>query len=304
MKKIYALLIPALVAVLMAGCAKLHDFGDINLDPNKPSTPFTTYFFTQACKYVPIFVLRDATNGYDPWQQEWAGYLSESKNNQYGPLSTTSTFASGSYYLYPIKNLMKIVELNEDEEEKDKANVTAFGSANNQIAVAKTLMAFIYMTLSDIQGPIVLSEALQGVSQDNWKPKYDSQEDAYKQLDEMLTQAYSLFDESGDLNGDADVLFGGDVAKWKKFNASVRMLMAIKLSDVDPATGKSRFAAAYAHGGMTSAEDGLNYTYDDLNKNYLYYWVSPDNPSAGFNAVPNYFIVEEMKALKDARMFE
>ena len=304
MKKIYALLIPALVAVLMAGCAKLHDFGDINLDPNKPSTPFTTYFFTQACKYVPIFVLRDATNGYDPWQQEWAGYLSESKNNQYGPLSTTSTFGSGSYYLYPIKNLMKIVELNEDEEEKDKPNVTAFGSTNNQIAVAKTLMAFIYMTLSDIQGPIVLSEALQGVSQDNWKPKYDSQEDAYKQLDEMLTQAYSLFDESGDLNGDADVLFGGDVAKWKKFNASVRMLMAIKLSDVDPATGKSRFAAAYAHGGMTSAEDGLNYTYDDLNKNYLYYWVSPDNPSAGFNAVPNYFIVEEMKALKDPRMFK
>ena len=114
MKKIYALLIPALVAVLMAGCAKLHDFGDINLDPNKPSTPFTTYFFTQACKYVPLFVLRDADNGYDPWQQEWAGYLSESKNNQYGPLSTTSTFGSGSYYLYPIKNLMKIVELNEE----------------------------------------------------------------------------------------------------------------------------------------------------------------------------------------------
>lgn len=306
MKKIYVILTSILVATLfVVSCNKIKDFGDINLDPNKPSTPFTTYLFTESCKYVQQFVLRNATNGYDPWQQEWAGYLSESVNNQYGPLSTTSNFGCSTFYLRPIKNLQYIIEMNEDEEQQGMSNVAAFGSTNNQIAVAKTLMAFYYMTISDINGPIVISDAFKGASEDNWTPKYDTQEEAYTILDNTLKDAYAKFDETSSLDASADILYGGSIAKWKKFNASLRMLMAIKLSDVDPNTGKARFAAAYKDGGMTEVGDGLDYTYDLLNKNYLYYWCSTDpEAAAGFNAVPNYFIVEEMKALKDNRMFK
>ena len=270
MKKIYVILTSILVATLfVVSCNKIKDFGDINLDPNKPSTPFTTYLFTESCKYVQQFVLRNATNGYDPWQQEWAGYLSESVNNQYGPLSTTSNFGCSTFYLRPIKNLQYIIEMNEDEEQQGMSNVAAFGSTNNQIAVAKTLMAFYYMTISDINGPIVISDAFKGASEDNWTPKYDTQEEAYTILDNTLKDAYAKFDETSSLDASADILYGGSIAKWKKFNASLRMLMAIKLSDVDPNTGKARFAAAYKDGGMTEVGDGLDYTYDLLNKNYL-----------------------------------
>ena len=304
MKKIYAILTSVLVAAMFVTSCNVKDFGDINKDPNKPSTPFTTYLFTEACKDSWRFTLTTATNGYDPWLQEWTGYISESKNNQYGPLSTTSSYGVSGMYLYPLKNLNKIILMNEDPEQKDETNVAVLGTSANQIAAAKTLMAFFYMSISDIQGPIVISEAFKGASEDNWMPKYNTQKEAYTILDESLKEAYAMFDESGTLDGSADVLYGGDIAKWKKFNASLRMLMAIKLSDVDPAAGKSRFAAAYANGGMTSVADGLSWTYDDLNWNMLYYWVSPDYPSAGGTAVPNYFIVEEMKALKDPRMFE
>lgn len=228
MKKIYALLTSVLVAGLFVTSCNVKDFGDINKDPNKPSTPFTTYLFTESCKYVQQFVLRDATNAYDPWQQEWAGYLSESKNNQYGPLSTTSSFGCSTFYLRPIKNLEYIIQMNEDPEQSEESNVAVFGTSANQIAAAKTLMAFFYMTISDINGPIVISEAFKGVSDNNWQPKYDTQKQAYTILDESLKAAYAQFDESGSLSGAADILFGGDIAKWKKFNASLRMLMAIR----------------------------------------------------------------------------
>ena len=56
--------------------------------------------------------------------------------------------------------------------------------------------------------------------------------------------------------------------------------------------------------GVVCRSDLVADTYDDLNWNMLYYWVSPDYPAAGLNPVPNYFIVEEMKALEDPRMFE
>ena len=297
------LLTAAACAVTLSSCDKITDFGDINKSPNSPSTAFTEYLFSYACQYVPYFVLGSTTNGYDPWQQEWAGYLSESKNNQYGPLGTTIQYSASTFYLYPLKNLQMIVEMNEDADQKDNSNVKSFGSNANQIAAAKTLSAYYYMSLTDIYGPIILSEAFKGSSEDNWKPAYDSQESVYTQLDESLSAAYKQFDESESLSS-ADILYGGDIAKWKKFNASLRMLLAIKLCDVAPSVGKERFAAAYNDGGMESEADGFYYSYDDLTWNRLYYWCSPDYSAAGFNLVPNMFIVEQMKSLKDNRMFE
>ena len=304
MKKIYNIILSVLAVTFLFSACNVKDFGDINKDPNNPSTAFTNYLFTEACTYVPRFVLGNATNGYDPWQQEWTGYISESNNNQYGPLSTTVQWSDvGGVYLYALRNLNQIIEMNEDPEQKDLSNVGIFGSNDNQIAVAKTLSAFYYMSVTDIVGPIVMSEAFKGKSEDNWQPKYDPQDQVYKQLDDMLKDAYAKFDESEDLDGSADILYNGDVAKWKKFNASLRMLLAIKMCDVDPANGKARFAAAYADGGMESAADSFMYTYDDLTWNRLYYWVSPDYTGAGFTQVPNKFIVDQMKELKDDRMW-
>ena len=304
MKKLYSILLSVLTAAILFTACNKQEFIDLNKDPNNPSTAFTSYMFTNACTYVPYFVLGRATNGYDPWQQEWAGYLSESKNNQYGPLSTTAQYSDvGNIYLYALRNLDQIIRMNEDPEQKGLSNVLIFGSNANQIAVAKTLSAYYYMSLTDIIGPIVLSEAFKGKSDDIWKPKYDSQQSVYEQLDKMLNDAYGQFDPSGALDGSADVLYGGDVDKWKKFNASLRMLLAIKLCDVDPATGKARFAKAYSDGGMTDNKDNFMYTYDDLTWNRLYYWVSPDYDGAGFNAVPNKFIVDQMKEFKDNRMW-
>lgn len=294
----------ATAVVVFSGCEKMRDFGDINVDPNKPSTEFTNYLFTYACKYVPYFSLGSATNAYDVWQQEWAGYLSESKNNQYGPLTNTLTYSGvTTMYLGPLKNLDKIIKMNEDPATKDLSNVNNFGSTENQIAAAKTLSAYYYMSLTDIIGPIVLSEAFKGESEDNWLPKYDSQESVYKQLDEMLCKAYNLFDESGSLSS-ADILYNGNITKWKKFNASLRMCLAIKLCDVAPSVGKERFAKAYSDGAMESSSDDFTFTYDDLNWNMLYYWCNKDYSGAQKNPVPNKFIVDKMKELKDNRMFK
>ena len=115
MKKLYNIILSVLAVTFLFSACNVKDFGDINKDPNNPSTAFTNYLFTEACTYVPRFVLGNADNGYDPWQQEWTGYISESKNNQYGPLSTTVQWSDvGGVYLYALRNLNQIIEMNED----------------------------------------------------------------------------------------------------------------------------------------------------------------------------------------------
>jgi hypothetical protein len=303
MKYFKSLAIAAMALTTSLSSCDMGDFGDINVDPNKPSTAYTSMLYTFSAQWVQNFAMNSSS--YDPWTQMRTGYLSESKNNQYGGMTTTTTFGTSSYYAYYIKNLNTIIELNSNEETKNEVFVRAFGDNENQIAVAKTLRAFYFMMLTDILGPIPYSEAFKGESEGIWAPKFDSQEDIYAALDADLVAAYAQFDESSSLSS-AELLYDGDISKWKKFNASLRMMMAIKMADVDPTNGKARFAKAYADGGMTEVEDGFHYTFDSTNPSYyahMYYVGNANYAAANVNFVPNKIIVDMLKEYQDPRMF-
>lgn len=288
-----------LAGSLMATSCDPSDFGDINETPNNPQQTYTHMLFKYAGKYVRNFIMTSAS--YDPWPAEWSGYLAEAKNNQYGGLYTTYEFSPSSYYTVPIKNLTKMIELCKDESINQNPLVASFGSLNNQIAVATTLRAFFFMTLSDIQGPIVYSEALMG--EENWYPKYDSQKDVYAGLDKELTEAFAMMDENSNLSSKDDYFFQGNISRWKKFNASLRMMMAIKLADVAPADGKSRFAKAFADGGMVDAKDSFTYTFDTSNYSWLYYNGYKGYGSRSKYFAPNKILVDALKEYKDPRLF-
>lgn len=287
----------------LSGCSiGMDDFGDLNTNPNQPDTPYTSMLFTYSGRYVRYFTMN--SRSYDPWIMLWTGYLSESINNQYGPMQTTVSFSTADYYRYVIRNLNTIIEMNENEDTRNTVAVTSFGSNDNQIAAARTLRAFFFMTLTDILGPIPYSEAFRGETDGIWTPRFDSQEYIYESLDTDLREAYTQFDESSSLT-EADILYQGDITRWKKFNASLRMMMAIKLADVDPETGRTRFATAYQDGGMTEVEDGFHYTFDSNTDAYswMYYVGNMNYSSAGRNFVPNAVIVNALKEYRDNRLF-
>jgi hypothetical protein len=241
-------------------------------------------------------------NQFDPWQQEWTGYVAETKILQYGQIQSTLTYSMGTMYLYPIKNLNLIISQNTSESTKNTTPVTGFGSNANQIAVAKTLRAYYYMSLSDILGPLPYSEAFKG-DDGNFTPKFDTQAEIYKALDAELQEASKQFDTSSNLTSD-DIIYGGNVAKWKKFNATLRMMMAIKMADVDPTNGKTRFAAAYADGGMESNSDSFSYTYQDNQYSPFYIINNASYSPHTYGVGPNEVIVNYLKEYKDNRLFK
>lgn len=297
MKKIKLYLAALTFGLLANSCG---DFGDINEDPNNPSLPNTGYMFTYACFYVPNFVM---VGTYNPWNQMFPAYIAEPTNLQYGTFSVGPSFATSNYYLYMIKSLETIIKLNTDEETKDQSYVLAFGSNRNQIAVARTLRAFGYMHLTDILGMIPYSEAMKGDSDENFTPAFDTQESIYEDLDRELTEAYEQFDTGGKL-GDSEILYKGDIAKWKKLNASVRMMLAIKLSDVAPETGKQRFAAAYNQDhGITNISDDLKYYYvkEEDNENILYSNIIRKGRE---DFSPCSTIIDKLKEFNDPRLKE
>ncbi|MCF0165072.1 MAG: SusD/RagB family nutrient-binding outer membrane lipoprotein [Bacteroidales bacterium] len=294
--KLRNILLSVLFAATFCACT---DFGNINVDPNSVSAAKTDYLFTYAARYTRYFVQN--SDGYDPWTVYWNGYGAESINNQYGPLGTTAQYSTSSYYLYAIKNLQYVIDM--ASAENPGTNVTSFGDVKSQIGAASTLQAFFYLKMTDILGPIVYSEALKGSSDDNWKPKYDSVKDVYYGLFKQLNEAYTTIPADGSLNSN-DLFYNGNMKNWKKLNASIRMLMAIRLSDIDPAKGKEEFAKAYSDGGIVKNAENFQYTFDNLTPNTMYSQIYLVGSPSQTSMVPNSQIVDTLKAYQDKRLFE
>ena len=84
----------------------------------------------------------------------------------------------------------------------------------NFVAIAKFFKAFVYEQITRQFGDIPLSEALQA-EQGNYTPVYDTQEQVYIRIFELLEEANDLIETNGPaING--DVVFSGDLQKWKK----------------------------------------------------------------------------------------
>lgn len=109
--------------------------------------------------------------------------------------------------------------------------------------VSLVMQAWMFSMLTDMWGDIPFSEASKAV-EGNGTPVYDTQEDIYDGLLEMLDQANTvLAGATTSIKG--DILFDGDLMKWRKFANSLRMRLAMRLSEANPSKAQSIISGMY-----------------------------------------------------------
>lgn len=245
-------LLVAAVAFSFTACETI-DFGDTNVDPNSPSQASTASLLTNAQKTVSGYIASATSNCY-------VQYLS---NGQYDEESRYQTLNwSFDGYYAALVDLDRVMTLNRDE--KTKVAAQANGSNANQIAAAMILRVYYLHGMTDRWGMIPYSEAIQGLN--NQYPKYDSQQDVYMGLFTELDAALGMIDGG---NGPAgDILFRGDMDQWRTFGNTIKMVMALRLSNADASTGSAKFNQAMA-GAISSNDENIQYTYltEDTNDN-------------------------------------
>lgn len=96
----------------------------------------------------------------------------------------------------------------------------------NYEGVALVMRSWIFSLLTDVYGPIPYTDALKGTaSEPNYVPTYDSMEKVYAGLLNDLKTANDKLSVSGPaISG--DILYGGNILKWKKFANSLRLRLA------------------------------------------------------------------------------
>ena len=266
------------IAVAASGCNKFDD--DINISPNNPSVASGTQLIANA--ELSLSSLHSSPAG-----EFFAQYLSET---QYPTASLYPEGGTSFYGLYygPLMNLQTVL------------NSTSLspleGPINNQLAVAKILKAYYFWHITDRWGDVPYTEALKGLG--NFTPAYDEQSVIYDSLFNLLSAANSMA-VTGNISN--DIIYNGDINKWKKLANTIRLLMALRLSKVNPVKGAEEFNNALTAGIMTSNSDNFVFKHlpDANNQSYWYGQVVGSNRE--WWAVSE-LLLSKMKPVSDPRI--
>jgi hypothetical protein len=259
MKTIIKISFGLFLVLFIVGCTK--NFDEINTNPNQPAEVSTPTLLTAACKGL-------CDDIYDEWwggrqsmlyAQYWVqrNYPSEDRyairqnvNNQYWRL-----------IYHDVKNLVQIIKLNTDAD--TKATAAVYGDNNNQIAVATIMKVWAMQVLADTWGDIPYSEAFMGDDPTNPipSPKYDKLQDIYASFAKELKDAVDMIDVNGNGFTSGDVVFGGDMARWKKFGNSLRLRVAMRISNTDNYAAVKAIANEEGIEFMTSNGDNAAFEY-------------------------------------------
>ncbi|MGC9472466.1 MAG: SusD/RagB family nutrient-binding outer membrane lipoprotein [Bacteroidales bacterium] len=218
MKKLTTILF--LIGILSFGCTE--GWVELNEDPNNaidvPSGTILTYVERAASETLwDVWWTGNNTSSYANHISK-IQYIDENRYQEregiIGRWGTLMTYQT---------DLKKIIAKAQDENDP-----------NPQMeGVAKVLSAFLYQIMTDTWKAIPFTQGAQG-EDGVMAPAYDDQETVYNGLLTMLDEANTLLQQEGYIEG--DILNGNDALLWRKFANSLRLRVAIRMSNVDPAT--------------------------------------------------------------------
>lgn len=259
MKKV---LITFILGIGIISCTS--DFEELNKDPlaaNKVPTP------TLLTAAMQDLIGINSGLGYNKtfmlYSQQWAQRETTTRSI-YGISSTSGDWST--WYSNGLPELIDIIKLNFGD---DKDSYSVYGKNENQIAVAIILKVWAFHNITDTWGNIPYSETF---NDDISLPKYDKQEDIYPALIKELKDAVTLIDTNASGFTSGDLMYDGDMTKWKAFANSLRARIAMRMSEVNPSLAQTEVADALGSLVFSGNSDNaqISFQNEEANANPLY----------------------------------
>jgi hypothetical protein len=295
MKKMKKIILVGFAIFTMISC---DDLTELNRDIKNPEEVPAGALFASATKDLFDFMTSPSVNvnNFRLWAQQWAQTTYADESNYELIERNVNGAAWNTLYAEVIRDLRDAQRfIEEDDFLSDDAKAT-------QTAMAEVLQVFAYHVLVDLFGDIPYSEAFS----DDVTPAYDDDAAIYNDLVARLNAAI------GNLNGDIenpndselgnyDLVYGGDVDKWKLFANSLKLRMAIRLAEVNPGLAQTMAEEAVKSGVIRMPTDNFTLAYQGSTPNTNPLWVSLVQ-SGRSDYVAASTLLDPMVALDDPRL--
>lgn len=250
MKSIKKIIQLVFIALLIQAC-NTKEFQELNENPTAADNidPGYVLAYTQ---------LQTSGERYENWR---AVLIYQSTMIQH--FATLPEYWAGDKYLYIADYSASLWERAYRNYIRDLVNLvmitdpSAEGNAElvNYHAMARIWKVFGFHRITDHYGDVPYFDAGKGYLETNFTPAYAPQEEIYPDMLRELEEAAAGLDPGMTGPGTQDLLYAGDVTKWKKFAYSMMLRLGMRLTKVDPAMAETYVKKALAGGVMESNED-------------------------------------------------
>lgn len=254
MKLLYIRLSFVVTALFIMSCTG--DFEDINTNPSGVTDEDLEQDFNSLNVYFPEMLRNTVVLGGDYQVNQtlstdsWAGYTATPTDYSGGANNTTYKITWNRIWNEYYSGLMspsfqaieKARELKED----------------NFVAWAKLIRLYGIQKVASVYGPVIYTDYGKSATVSH----YDSEEEFYNAAFKDLDTINNILIDAVDFEGfeKADVSsYNGDVSKWLKLSNSLRLMLAMRLTDVKPDLAKEQAEIAVngPEGIFNSNEDNF-----------------------------------------------
>jgi len=258
MKNIVNVILGAsLVAVTLSSCER--DTTLLNNDSKRPSELTSDVLLSMGQEQVFYYIDTPSAsfNNYRFFTQQWSEttYLDEVNYNLISRSQPRNHY--DRMYVYALHNFFKAQKALEKETNsiEEKANKWVI----NEIS-----QIFVWENIVNTWGDVPYSEALEAQN-GGFAPKYDDARMIYDDLLKRIDIAIEKIDPLAKSYGVNDIVYKGDMLKWKKLANALKLRLAINLSDVDAVKAQAAAEAAVQSGLPSSTSDSYRFIYDGVN---------------------------------------
>jgi hypothetical protein len=298
----YTLLISALTGLLIvSSCTK--SFDEMNVDPNNPTAIGSQFLLpyaieTSVNRYWGGNVRFERMNldAATLWIQYLSRNIYSNEGDNYGisPALTNNNWRS--LFNDGQVNFQRIIMQSGEGGSRPNSNYEG---------VALVMRSWVFSVLTDCFGAIPYSEALKGTATESvYSPAYDSQEQIYAGLLNDLKQANEKLVVGGPAVS-GDILYGGDILKWKKFANSLRLRLANRQAAKKPNESRAIMAEILADPATypvftSNADNAMLRHTAVLPSNNRWHQVMVQEGRTDWNMSKSF--IDKLKGLDDARI--
>lgn len=243
-----AFVLIAIMSLSLASCAD--DLAELNQNPNAIADLPVGLQLTQIQLLLPgaQYEMRRVGLGWG-----------SSAVQQLADINIATNLLPGDKYIDFIDYSYAVFDeyyLNEAKDVVDYVIRTAEDPAQvNYNAIGRIVRVMSFQKVTDLYGDIPYSEAGLGFIDNNWFPAYDRQQDIYADMLSELETAAGQLTTSAPGPGSQDIIYNGDLAKWKKLSYSMMLRLGLRMVKADPAASELWVKKAIAGGVMTNLND-------------------------------------------------
>ncbi len=258
---IYTFLSCLVAGLLLMPSCNTDELQDLNINPQAVNQIDLNFIFTTA-----ELALASGGSTGDNRYIDWRTNLGLCGGAIQQLVTTGSISAVGNFYRHNEETATAPFDFTYQDQLKNIAEILKQtgpggydeGNKTNMRNAARILKAWSFFRLTDFYGAVPFTEANQGI-EGVFFPKYDNQSIIYPAMLQELDEAVNGMSPSNPDEGfaRADMIYQGDITKWKKWGNSLLLRYAMRVSNVDPGMAATYVTKAVSGGVFTSNDDNV-----------------------------------------------